>query len=320
MSGGRGTALSRVKGRLLAGSFLWLSFALSMRSGPLAVGWAHALLLLGPLVVVPAGLELAWGADGGGLVARIVRFLQLPAAVAFGVAYALRPGPLAAAFVLPWLLVAGLVALSGVLRALERFRRHRFPPVADVSIDAGLVYLVVGVAWAAADRFGVRPLGFAPDIVLLTAIHFHYAGFALPIATGLAGRRLSGLPVRLAAAGVIAGVPFVAVGITATQLGRPVVVEAVAASVLAVAGVLCAWSHLDLMGRSAGEVPVPARLLWGAAALSLLFGMMLAALYGARYFLPIGWLDIPWMRALHGTANAVGFGVVALAGWLFAER
>jgi hypothetical protein len=308
-----------VKARLGLGAFLWLAFAVYTGAGPLAVGWAHALLLLGPLVVVPIGLELAWGA-GGGPLARVVRVLQLPAAALVAGAYVLGPGARAAVLVLPWLLIAGLIALTGVLRALQRFRHHRFPPIADVSIDAGLVYLAVGAAWATADRAGVRPLDFSPDIVLLTAIHFHFAGFALPIATGLAARRLPGWPARLAAAGVIVGVPFVAVGITATQLGRTVGIEILAAWLMAAAGVLSAWVHLDLAGRSVGEAPASARLLWNVAAPCLLFSMVLAALYGARYLLPVPWLDIPWMRALHGTANALGFAVAGLTGWLLAER
>jgi hypothetical protein len=48
--------------------------------------------------------------------------------------------------------------------------------------------------------------------------------------------------------------------------------------------------------------------------------MLLAALYGSRFYLAVDWLDIPWMRALHGTANAVGFGVVGLLGWSMANR
>jgi len=91
-----------------------------------------------------------------------------------------------------------------------------------------------------------------------------------------------------------------------------------------IAGVPSAWLHLsltgDLTGRSTGQAPTRIRLLWGVAALSLFFSMVLAALYGARYYLPMSWLDIPWMRALHGTANAFGFGLAGLVGWFLSER
>jgi outer membrane biosynthesis protein TonB len=37
-----------------------------------------------------------------------------------------------------------------------------------------------------------RPLDFDPVIVLLTAVHFHYAGFLLPLCTALAAREVGG--------------------------------------------------------------------------------------------------------------------------------
>jgi len=38
--------------------------------------------------------------------------------------------------------------------------------------------LAVGGAWLVASRLGMRPMGIQEPIVLLTAVHFHYAGFA----------------------------------------------------------------------------------------------------------------------------------------------
>jgi hypothetical protein len=51
------------------------------------------------------------------------------------------------------------------------------------------------------------------------------------------------------------------------------------------------------------------------AAVSLAASMLFSALYGSRFFLPLSWLDLPWMRALHGTANALGFGLVGVVAW-----
>ena len=43
--------------------------------------------------------------------------------------------------------------------------------------------------------------------------------------------------------------------------------------------------------------------------------VVLALLYGCRAYFPLAWLDIPWMRAVHGTANALGFGLAGVLGW-----
>ena len=57
--------------------------------------------------------------------------------------------------------------------------------------------IVVGAVFAFMDRLGVRPFGFSTTIILLTAVHFHFAGFVLvlPLAGALAYRRR---PVRWA--------------------------------------------------------------------------------------------------------------------------
>jgi hypothetical protein len=43
--------------------------------------------------------------------------------------------------------------------------------------------------------------------------------------------------------------------------------------------------------------------------------MILAALYGLRTWISISWLDLPWMWALHGTLNSLGFAIPGLAAW-----
>ena len=187
-------------------------------------------------------------------------------------------------------------------------------PLWALGVDAGLVYLAVGAAWAVSDRLGFRPLDFAAVIVTLTAVHFHYAGFMLPIVAGHLLRRSPGAAARVAVVGVVAGVPLLAAGITATQLGLGPWFETVAAWIVAAAGVLVAGLHLRLALRA--EAPRAARSLWAAAGLALLAGMLLAALYGSRFLVPAArWLDIAWMQFLHGAANTFGFALPALLGW-----
>jgi hypothetical protein len=315
-------------GRLVVGVLAWLGYLLVARPGPFDPAWPHALLLLAVLVLVPAGLRLAVRALPGlraGSLLRAARHLHLAAGILLVLAYVDGQGAVAAVLSGAWLAVTGLVALAGFLRIVRRgLRGARDDPGATVA-DAGLAFLAVGGAWVLADRLGYRPLGFSPLIVLLTGGHFHYAGFLLPLFAGLAIRRsgAAGAPDLLARATgplVVAGVPAVAVGITASQLGLGTWIEAAAAWTMAAGGLLVAWLHLRLaLGRGA-PAPPAARALWAVAALSLAAGMVLAALYGARFLLPeVRWLDIAWMQALHGGANSFGFALPALAGWWLAS-
>jgi hypothetical protein len=302
--------------RILAGGAVWLVALIVVHPSPFDVEWAKALLVLAALVLVPLGLDLVplnGQAGWPGRAWQVVNAVQPPAALLLGAAYLLPPGLVAASLAMPWLVTTGLIALLGLWRVSRRGLRS----LGELCMDAGWIYLVVGGAWTVSDRLGFRPLEFSPVIVLLTAIHFHYAGFALPLITGLAVQRVEGWLSRLAGVGVIAGVPAVAVGITALQMQWGSLFECLAAWLLAAAGILTSWLHLRLALDPAW--PRVVRSLWIVSALSLAGSMVLAAMYGSRFFMPTSWLDIPWMRALHGTANAFGFALAGLLAWTLAK-
>jgi hypothetical protein len=288
-----------------AGAGLWLVLALWRHPSPRDPEWGALLLLFAALVLVPLGLRLAEPTR----LSRLALLLQLPAALLLAASTALPEGPTAALLAAPWLATTALVSFDGLLRAWRR----RFRPLDALCRDAAFLFLAVGGGWTVLSRAGARPLDFDPAVVLLTAIHFHYAGFVLPLLAGLAARDTAGWAGRAACAGVVAGVPLVAAGITAAQLGFGALLECAAALLTAAAGVLAAGLHLGLAARK--DRPAAARALWNLAALSLLAGMALAALYGVRSILPVSPVDIPFMRATHGTLNAIGFALGGLLGW-----
>ncbi len=305
LSSVRRAALSRLSFwlGLLAGLVAWLAAVAGLQPGLLAAEWAAVLLLFAPLVIVPLTLPLLGPLSWPG---RAAGGLQFPAAFVLILAF-LQPAGLAAGlYTVPWLLVTALLCLEGLLRIWRGGGA-----LTEWCLDAGLVFLLVGGLWTSAARAGLRPLDFDAAIVLLTANHFHYAGFVLPILAGLAGRRLPGPAARWTAAGVLAGVPLVALGITTTQLGFAPWPEVLAALVMAASGLGVALLHLRL-ARQAGEGRV-VRLLWGLAGGSLVCGMALAGLYAVRFYGPLGWLSIEWMRALHGTINVFGFSLAGVA-------
>lgn len=295
--------------KALIGVFVWLAFSLPETPNVHHGIWGHVLLQFAALVLAPLLFEVVGRGETRSL--PWARRLQLPAALALVVAFRLEAGVGAAVAVAPWAGVLLLVAVEGGRRMLSAGERA----AARWCREAGLVFAAVGAAWLLADRAGLRPLGFSEDIVLLTAVHFHYAGLILPVLAGEAlarwGRRKAA---NVIAAGVVAGVPAVAVGITAAQRGVDWQVEMVAALLMAVSGAAVAGVHLALGLQ--GRWPVGVRCLWVAAGCSLAAGMALAALYGLRGLVaPWPWLDIPWMRALHGSVNALGFGLCGTLAW-----
>jgi hypothetical protein len=223
----------------------------------------------------------------------------------------------AGALAAPWFIVCSLAALNGGVRFFEH-RAARSTP--DLCINAALIFLGVGGFWTLIDRIGFRPLRFPDFIVTLTAVHFHFAGLLLPLVAGLTLRRFPQSRVaRVAAIAVIIGVPGVAIGITATQLGYGSNLEVFTGALLSVSGALVAVLHLRMALVSGGTLF--ARTLFVAAGVSLLFAMSLAGIYASRsLMLPLPWLDVPWMRALHGTANALGFGLCGLLAWRAAPQ
>jgi hypothetical protein len=48
----------------------------------------------------------------------------------------------------------------------------------ELAIDVGLVNLFIGAVWAMAWRADWPLMGYSPQWVVLTALHFHVAGFA----------------------------------------------------------------------------------------------------------------------------------------------
>lgn len=202
--------------------------------------------------------------------------------------------------VLPWLLATGLDAARAALRL------WRCCTWTTASEAAACAFPLVGAAWAFLACAGARPLGFRAEIVLLTAVHFHHAGVSLPMAAARSGSRLAMLLVLL-------GVPSVAVGITVSQLGGAVLVEAIAVAITA-SGALLVAARLAQLAAAAPRLA--ARLWLGTAAAALLGSTMLALAYGLRPWLPtlLGPAPLPLMAATHGALNAFVFGPCALLG------
>jgi hypothetical protein len=309
------------------------------------------LLLLAPFVTVPLALLATARAAAGDarpppVLWRAACVVGPPAAALLAASLRLLPGRTAGALAAPWIATTGILALLGLQRRLRGGVARALVPFEEACIDAGHAYLAIGGAWLAIERFGLAVLGFGPTIALLTAVHFHYAGFAAPIIAGLAGRTLlagagaaagtaagpastsasaaasspasASAPApspRLrrayfAAAGAVAlGPPLIAAGITVSPLLEVAAAFALAAGLL----LFCALLVLRVapaLGRAGHPV---ARALLTLAGTALVVTMAAACAYALGEFQGRVYLGIPRMAEIHGAANALGFSLGGLA-------
>ena len=287
----------------LLGTALWTASVVWLRPA-----WATALFLLAPFVTVPLGLRLAATPSRAGthpLAWRAAIALQLPAAIALAASLKVPVSRLAMGLAAPWLLVTLLAATFGARRMAAR----GIGPSEEACIDLAHLFLAVGGVWAVMTRGLERPLGFDPLVALLTATHFHFAGFALCLMVGLAGRRLAGGAPLLVVALVTFGVVGLAAGIGA-KLPR---LELVAGWALALGGWFVAAMHLRLAASPGRAV---FRVLVALSGLALAGALVLAALYAARSVVLVPWIvDLGRMARFHGTANAIGFALLGMLAW-----
>lgn len=189
--------------------------------------------------------------------------------------------------VMPWLGFTTVIAAWGLRRLVGRGLRDW----AECSIDAGCMLLPIGAAWSFAWIAGLEPLETKGVWVLLTAVHFHWAAFVLPVVVGGFGR-LTGAPGPFVAAAIVIAIPMTAIGIA---MSEPM--EVVAALTLAGAASIFA---LSMFRRVAFVLP----------ALALLVAMSLAAMFALRAGPAV--LQIDGMVTWHGSSNALGFGLLSL--------
>lgn len=309
------------KGSALAGALVWLGLIMIPPSDLFRVELIEKLLLLALLVIVPLGLLLI--ASPKRNERHAVPFRAAVFAQPFGASMAvcsflLPQGGRAALLASGWAVVTALIALSGLARFLSR----EAIKVEEFCIDAGLIYVSVGGVWLVISRLGYQPLGFGDTIVLLTAVHFHYTGFAAPILAGLAGRRAlerreaSALMRRVfqaASFGIIAGTPLVAAGI------------ALSAPLLGLAGALVVSTGLWLLAALVliwivpSLRPRPAQILLIVSSFSSTIAMVLACAYAYSIVSKRLIINIPHMAMSHGTMNALGFSLCGLLAWYLAE-
>ena len=254
---------------------------------------AARILLLAPLVIVPRLLsaipDRRW-------IVRLAGWPAFAAAVPLLVAISLPPGPAAAAATLPWLAVTLIAAVAAIVHGighLPSIVRPRELPT--LGLDVALGFLAVGGAFLAIERLGAD-IGFSPTIVLLTATHFHVAGFGLLVLASLLAAERPWL--RASVAGLIVGMPITAAGFVLASDA----IGAVGAVVVGLSGIGVGLAFVTVGGTEAETARV--RWVWRLAGTALLIGMPMGIAWSVAILAGQTFLDLDTMIRTHGVLNA----------------
>ena len=272
--------------------------------------WVVALLMLSPLLLIRIGERFRLGNTGW---SKMVAPHTI-AATLLAISFINPPSMVSAAYAVPWF----IIRLAVVFDVMLTWRQLPIKTPWQLCFDFAFIFPAIGAAWLVAHRANWTPWGFDPLIVLLTAAHFHHAGFTLPLMAGLNAKASPGCWTRFSCVAILAGVPLVAAGITCTHFGVLRFVEPFGVTVLVIGALGVAISQIrrGFDKKQAEWV----RFCFVISGVSLLSAMILAMGFGLRHLVPNWALTMPQMWMIHGTLNAFGFGLCGLLAWRGAQR
>ena len=201
--------------------------------------------------------------------------------------------------VLAYLLSTLVIASHGV----NRFLRRGFTNTAEIMVDIGLIYIVMGGLWFLAFHLQLNT-GFSPIITWLTAIHFHYSAFLLCITVGLIGRLHMTRYYKICCVVIAAGPMLVALGITFSRFIEIISVSLYVLAIFSICFLVIKW-----------PLPRVQSLFIRLAFLTLCFTIIWSFLYAYSNLTGTNIVDIPDMLDFHGLFNCFGFGLAVVITW-----
>ncbi|GAK06862.1 YndJ family protein [Geomicrobium sp. JCM 19038] len=275
----------------------------------LYVGIIEAALLLAMFIWVPMLLQLITQ-DPQIKVDRWLRrtsFVAIYFAIIASVSLFLPQSMIAGLFATVWLVFVAIIGVLGLLRQL----RYGFQRSEEALINLSLMYLPIGGVWLVAGASGASQfLPYTDVIVWLTAIHFHYAAFFLPIVAGLyirSRRQQIGLPKRWSFIAILLalGPIFVAIGI---DQGPPLEFYVVATYAVGLFLFVGLWL-VDALKRNEFTLKLRLTLLSASFVFALTTTWTLVYSFGLLSENII--VTIEWMTRYHGAVNASVFATLA---------
>ncbi|ARB37177.1 putative membrane protein YndJ [Bacillus subtilis] len=206
-------------------------------------------------------------------------------------------------FALIWWMYTVFNALYAILRLWET-KIHR---IEETSVLFGLIYLAGGGFWFFAYAAHLQIMQFGPLIILLTAVHFHYSAFLIPIFNGLLGRtiRKHRMLYSWITWVILLSPLLIALGITYSKT-----LDVIAVSIY----IAAIYLHAFLVFTAAFRTKTGTFLIRLSSAV-LMITIAFSMIYSFGVFRQEVTLTINQMIWIHGFVNAFGVILPALIGW-----
>jgi YndJ-like protein len=292
------------------GAAIWSAIAIASYFNWFRLDLVELLFLLAPWAIVPSALTLTPALEKSYPIGifRSQRWLFFVAAAPCTISFLYPVGITAAILCVYWLLICLCIAWGGINR-LFTFRAESFP---QFCVAVAECYIAVGGIWLVMSRAGLHPAGFQEPIVLLTAVHFHFAGFLSSIFAGLTYDQLQttkwAKPRRIILLGTLLGPGLLGISFLISPKLKLIAV------ILIVIG---------QCGLAAGMARISTTIARGASSVLLMLAaasVAIAMIYAAKWALgeyPLQPMtDLSHMERIHGVLNSIGFSAIGLVGWL----
>ena len=294
------------------GGLVWLTLFGGVLLNRFWLSIFDLLFLFALWVVVPLTLSLVPAVHDSGpsrIYGRVIRYLLFPGAVLATASFFLRDGRTAGVLTVLWLFTSISLALDGLMRLIQT----RLQSFREFCFAVGEGYAFVGALWLLASRMGLQPVGFREPIVLLTAVHFHYAGLMAAVLAGLAASSTrTSLLLRVVLTCAVLGPALLGL---AFLVGPKLKLAAVVLIVFGEYGIAFGTFRAGLgnASRIGGRI-----LILGSACVIL--AMALAEIWAVGEYPLHAFVNLEQMARYHGVLNSFGFGLCSLVGWTLLQR
>lgn len=258
--------------------------------------WPYLLLTVAQIVYVPIALKMVMQRTEW--LSKYYYYFSIPAYLSIALLQTTNLFPVFFASI--YFAFTICIALLG----LSRFLKRGFTNIEEFAIDLAMMYIALGGAWYFAYVADIDT-GFTPLLTWLTAIHFHYSAFLLPLFIGFLGRLSKPRSYNFYSGLLLIAPMVVAIGIT---FSRWIELFSVLLYIVGLAGIIVASWRTTFANRLQKSFVV---LSFTSLAVTIVFSLF--------YVLGNGFgltsITIDFMLRFHGFLNCVVFALFGIVGW-----